>query len=299
QKLSPIGLVLSVLLLVLPLVPGMGDRAGGATRWVNLGILRFQPGEFVKLSFVVFLAGYFFRHEEKIPGFLWGMFKPLFFAAIVALLYLLQPDFGSAAVLMVVTLAMALAAGVRLRYIMICGVLSLFALGALIFISPYRMARVTSFLSPWEDPSGKGYQLIQSLIAVGSGQWTGVGLGSSQQKLFFLPAAHTDFIFSVIGEELGFVGSTVLILAFLYFLYRGLKLAGSVAGDTFSYTLAVGLTSLIALPALLNVGVAIGVLPTKGMVLPLVGYGGSSLLVCLMAVGILLAIWRDNLRGLR
>lgn len=159
------------------------------------------------------------------------------------------------------------------------------------------MRRIASFLSPWEDAAGKGYQLIQSLIAIGSGQWSGVGLGESQQKLFYLPAAHTDFIFSVIAEELGFFGGAVLIGAFLFFLYRGLHLAGRMASDTFSYSLAVGCTSLIAIPALLNIGVTTGILPTKGMVLPLVGYGGSSLVACLMSIGILLALWRNCFQG--
>ena len=292
RNFSPYGLLFSVIFLVLPLLPVIGDRAGGATRWVNFGLFRFQPGEFVKLSFIIFLAGYFARHEKIIPGFTGGMLKPLLFAGLVAGLFLLQPDFGSASVLMVVTLAMALAAGVRLRYIISCAVLCGISFAGLILVSPYRMRRVVSFLSPWEDASGKGYQLIQSLIAIGSGQWHGAGLGGSQQKLFFLPAAHTDFIFSVIAEELGFLGSVLVIFAFLFFLYRGLRLAGKLAGDTFCYSLAVGLTSLIVIPALLNVGVTTGLLPTKGMVLPLVGYGGSSLIACLIAVGMLLALWR-------
>lgn len=293
RRLSPAGLVISIVLLVLPLVPFLGDKAGGAVRWINLGVIRFQPGEFVKLSFILFIAGYFSRHEEKIPNFFWGMVKPILFAGVVSVLFLVQPDFGSAAVLIVVTIAMAMAAGVRLRYIVFSVLACAASLGTLVALSPYRMRRVVSFLSPWEDAAGKGYQLIQSLIAIGSGQFRGVGLGASQQKLFFLPAAHTDFIFSVVAEELGFAGSVVLILGFIYFLWRGLKLAERLATDTFSYTLAVGLTMLIVIPALLNVGVTTGLLPTKGMVLPLVGYGGSSLLACLLAVGMLLALGKS------
>jgi cell division protein FtsW len=175
----------------------------------------------------------------------------------------------------------------------LCTVAVVLCMGTLVLISPYRMMRVVSFLSPFADASGKGYQLIQSLIAVGTGQVSGVGLGSSQQKLFFLPAAHTDFIFAVISEELGFVGAVVVIAAFLVILWRGFLLARSVSHDTFLFSCAVGLTMLIVVPALLNVGVVIGLLPTKGMVLPLVGYGGSSLMACMAVIGLLLGIRRD------
>jgi cell division protein FtsW len=176
----------------------------------------------------------------------------------------------------------------------LCTVAVVVVLGVLVAISPYRMMRIVSFLSPFADASGKGYQLIQSLIAVGTGQVWGVGLGGSQQKLFFLPAAHTDFIFAVISEELGFVGGVVVLLGFLVVMWRGLLLAKSVRNDTFLFALAVGLTMMIVAPALLNVGVVIGLLPTKGMVLPLVGYGGSSLMACMAVVGLLLGIKRES-----
>ena len=293
KKISPHCYWIAFFMLLLPILPGIGDRAGGASRWAGLGPIRFQPGEFVKLFFIIFLSGYFSRHDEKIAGFVWGMVKPLIFAGALGVLFLLQPDFGSTAVLIIVTIAMATAAGVRLRYIIGCGALSVCAMGTLVALSPYRMQRVVSFLSPFEDVSGKGYQLIQSLIAVGTGRFTGVGLGGSQQKLFFLPAAHTDFIFSVVAEELGFVGACALICAFLIFLWRGMSLAVRVSEDTFSYCLAIGLTLVVVIPALLNVGVTTGVLPTKGLVLPLVGYGGSSIVASLLGVGILLALWRD------
>jgi cell division protein FtsW len=206
---------------------------------------------------------------------------------------LLQPDFGSSAVIVVVVLSMALSTGVRLSHLAFCSLAVIFAAAVLVAISPYRMMRIVSFLSPFADASGKGYQLIQSLIAVGTGQLSGVGLGGSQQKLFFLPAAHTDFIFAVISEELGFVGGIFVIFGFLVFMWRGLLLAKSVRHDTFLFALAVGLTMMIVAPALLNVGVVIGLLPTKGMVLPLVGYGGSSLMACMAVVGLLLGIRRE------
>jgi cell division protein FtsW len=196
-------------------------------------------------------------------------------------------------VIIVVVLSMALASGVRFLHLGLCTVAVVIVLGTLVFISPYRMMRIVSFLSPFADASGKGYQLIQSLIAVGTGQVWGVGLGGSQQKLFFLPAAHTDFIFAVISEELGFVGGIAVLVAFLLLMWRGLLVAKSVRNDTFLFSLAVGLTMMIVAPALLNVGVVIGLLPTKGMVLPLVGYGGSSLMACMGVVGLLLGIKRE------
>ena len=175
----------------------------------------------------------------------------------------------------------------------LCTLVVAIVMGILVLISPYRMMRVVSFLSPFADASGKGYQLIQSLIAVGTGQLNGVGLGASQQKLFFLPAAHTDFIFAVISEELGFVGGLVTIFGFLVVMWRGFLIARAVRHDTFLFALAVGLTMMIVAPALLNVGVVIGLLPTKGMVLPLVGYGGSSLMACMGVVGLLLGIRKE------
>jgi cell division protein FtsW len=296
RKVSPYLLFAAVALLLVTLIPGVGHRAGGAQRWINLGIIRFQPGEAVKVLFIIFIAGYWARHETRIPEFIAGILKPFLFVGLVAVLLLLQPDFGSTAVIALVTLAMALAAGVRLRYIIYSGILLAVCLGSLVVISPYRMQRILTFLSPFSDVSGKGYQLIQSLIAVGTGQATGVGLGASQQKLFFLPAAHTDFIFAVVAEELGFLGAALLISVFLVLLWRGLLLASQLVEDTFAFTLAVGLTLLIVAPALLNVGVVTGLLPTKGMVLPLVGYGGSSLVTCLASVGVLLALKRYQYR---
>lgn len=293
RRASPYLFAMSVFLLVLPLVPGIADRAGGASRWVKLGPIRFQPAEFVKVCMVIFLAGFFARHETRIRTFSQGILKPFGLVSVVAALLLLQPDFGSSAVIVVVVLGMALASGVRLSHLGLCTLAAIIAAAVLVAISPYRMMRVVSFLSPFADASGKGYQLIQSLIAVGTGQLSGVGLGGSQQKLFFLPAAHTDFIFAVIAEELGFTGAVFIIFGFLVVMWRGLLLAKSVRHDTFLFALAVGLTMMIVAPALLNVGVVIGLLPTKGMVLPLVGYGGSSLISCMGVVGLLLGIRRE------
>ena len=297
RKLSPPLLFISLFLLLLPLLPGIGNAAGGARRWAQLGLVRFQPGEFVKVFFIIFMAGYLSRHEHELKGFMTGVGKPLLLVGAIGCLFLLQPDFGSTAVLAAVTLAMGAAAGMRFRYLGMAALLLALAVGVLVLVSPYRLARVLTFLSPWSDASGRGYQLIQSLIAVGTGQLTGVGLGESQQKLFFLPAAHTDFLFAVIAEELGFIGCAAVVALFLVILWRGLRIAGRLADDTFAFSLSVGLTMLIVLPALLNIGVVIGLLPTKGMVLPLLGYGGSSLIACLLVVGLLLSFARALSRG--
>lgn len=293
KELSPFFLIVTLFLALLPLIPGIGDRAGGAQRWVQLPGVRFQPGEFAKLSFILFLAGYLARHENKLTEFKRGILFPGIMLSFVAALFLAQPDFGSTVVIALVCLAMLAASGIRLIYLGLGGVLLASSFAALVVISPYRLSRVISFLSPFSDSSGKGYQLIQSLIAVGSGQLYGVGLGQSQQKLFYLPAAHTDFIFAVIAEEFGFIGSVLTLLVFGVLMARGLQIARRHAADTFSFSLAIGLTLMIVAPALLNAGVVTGALPTKGMVLPLVGYGGSSLVVCMIGLGFLLALARD------
>ena len=294
EKISVFCLPVAFLLLLATLLPGIGDSAGGAKRWINLGFMRFQPAECVKLLFIIFIAGYLSRHESKLQTFKAGIVKPFIFVCLVAGLLLMQPDFGSAAVIALISFSMVAVSGARLRHMAFCGLVLAMCAATLIAISPYRMKRVVSFMSPWADASGKGYQLIQSLIAVGSGQATGVGLGSSQQKLFFLPAAHTDFIFAVIGEELGFVGCILVLTLFLLFLWRGFYLASRVSSNVFAFSLTCGLTLLIALPALLNIGVVTGMLPTKGLVLPLIGYGGTSIVTCLSAIGLLLALSRGE-----
>lgn len=292
RKLSPLCFPAATALLILTHIPGIRDDAGGAHRWIMFGSFRFQPGELVKVLFTIFMGGYFSRHSSHIQEFVKGLCIPLGYAGVIAALFLLQPDFGSASVIVLITIGMALVAGVRLRYIFGSGLIIALIGAALIIVSPYRMRRIASFLSPFDDASGKGYQLIQSLIAIGSGNVSGVGLGESQQKLFFLPAAHTDFIFSVIGEELGFIGCAFVIVTFLVFLWRGLLIARRHVDDMFAYVVTVGLTLLIVVPELLNTGVVTGLLPTKGMVLPLIGYGGSSVVSCLMAIGLLLSLSR-------
>jgi cell division protein FtsW len=288
---------LCVGLLLLTVIPGIGLRDGGARRWVNLGITTAQPGEVVKLLFVIFVASFFARHEHEIHRFGVGVVRPALLMGVIAALFLSQPDFGSTAVLCAVIFAMSIAAGVPWRYL--GAVIGGGALAAtlLVVTSSYRMSRVVHFLNPGADPRGKGYQLDQSLIALGSGDVWGVGLGASKQKLFFLPAAHTDFIFALIGEELGFAGCVAVLCIFLILLWRGLLLARRLSGDMFAFTLAVGLTVMVALPAFLNMGVVSGMLPTKGLVLPLIGYGGSSLVSTLASIGMMLGLLRSRQRG--
>ena len=297
QKASPYFLLVSIGLLLLPLIPGIQQSAGGAARWVNIGGFRFQPGEMVKVLFIIFMAGYFDRRQHQLHRFLHGILKPLILVGSVGLLFLLQPDFGSTALVLIVTLTMALASGVRLTHVAISGVLCALGMLGLIMTSPYRMKRLLSFLEPTADASGKGYQLIQSLVAVGSGELTGVGLGASQQKLFFLPAAHTDFIFAVIGEETGFLGSVAIVLLFSVILWRGLRIANRIPRPHFGFALAVGMTMLLVVPGLLNMGVVLGLLPTKGLALPFVSYGGTNIVMNCITVGILLALARDSVEN--
>jgi len=290
RRYTPLFFFASVLLLLLVFIPGVGVTAGGARRWIDLTFLRFQPVELVKLLMIIFIAGFLAKNEGRLKEFLPGIAVPMLFVGIVGVLLLMQPDFGSAVVIAFVVLAMLLASGVRLTYFFLCGGGFIFAAALIVLTSSYRMQRVIGFLAPWKDSSGKGYQLIQSLIAVGSGQVQGLGLGEGRQKLFYLPAAHTDFIFAVIAEELGLLGCLFLMALFLLILWRGLTVAARFSHDTFAFSLAIGLTMLIVVPAFLNIGVVIGLLPTKGMVLPLVSYGGSSLVVSLFAIGLLLAL---------
>ncbi|MCL4133448.1 UNVERIFIED_CONTAM: hypothetical protein GTU68_011556 [Idotea baltica] len=289
-KISKYLFIIAIILLTLVFIPGLAKKAGGATRWVYLLGFGFQPAEFVKLCFILFVAGYFSRHEANMKSFTAGILKPFVCVGFLAFLLLLQPDFGTSAVLAGITLCLVIVMGARFSHIAACMGFLILTMSALVYTSPYRMKRLVAFLDPFEDQSGSGYQLIQSLIAVASGKLTGMGLGSSQQKLYYLPAAHTDFIYAIIAEELGFLGAFLILFSFLVFLALGLHLAKRLIFDSFAYSLCIGLTLLICMPAFINVGVVTGMLPTKGLVLPLVGYGGTCVLVSLTAIGILLSL---------
>jgi cell division protein FtsW len=280
-------LIISVGSLLLVLLTGRS--AGGAMRWIQIGSLRVQPGEFVKLVTVITVACYIDRFKEKLGNFLFGVMIPITVLSFFAVLFLLQPDFGSTAVVFLVAGAqLFLVAG--LSHFMSIGLLAIVAGGFLVAMSPYRMRRFLAFLDPFSDPSSSGYQLIQSLIAVGSGGVWGEGLGVGRQKLFYLPAAHTDFIFAVISEEFGLIGAVFVLSLFLLILVRGFKIAFRLSGDLYLSSLAFGLTVLIVLPALLNMSVVLGMLPTKGLVLPFISYGGTAMLVSCISIGMLLRL---------
>jgi cell division protein FtsW len=276
-------------LLVLVFVPHIGMRINGARRWINLGISGFQPVELAKLTVVLYVASYLVRHRDSVETKFLGAVKPVAVAGFTAVLLLAQPDFGSAALIGVVTIGMLWLGGARMRNLVIMG-LPLMPLGAWLALSTdYRVKRLTSFLDPWKDPFDNGFQLTQALIAVGRGKWFGVGLGGSVQKLFYLPEAHTDFILAVIAEELGFVGVLFVLALFALLVGRGLQLGlrGVEVGQHRAGYVASGISLMIGLQALVSVGVNLGVLPTKGLTLPLISSGGSSTLMTCIMLGVL------------
>ena len=283
-------LMLSGVLLLLVFLPGVGIRVNGARRWINLGMIGFQPVEAVKLIFIVYLASYLVRHRESVEQKLVGLLKPLLIASGAAVLLLMQPDFGSAALIIAVTVAMVWLGGVRARFLAGLGLLLLPAAGVLALSQDYRIKRLTSFLDPWKDPFDDGFQLTQALIAIGRGEWFGVGLGASVQKLFYLPEAHTDFILAVIAEELGLVGVLVVLGLYSLLVGRGLWLGmrGVAIGQSLAGYVASGIAICIGLQAGVSIGVNLGVLPTKGLTLPLISSGGSSVLMTCAMVGVLL-----------
>jgi cell division protein FtsW len=284
-------LVFSFFLLVLVFLPHIGVTAGGARRWIRLWPTTFQPSELVKLAMVIFLAKYLSMPDydtEKFGSFV----KPLIVMALFQVVFLKQPDFGSTMSLAFLTFTMLFISGTRLRYIASVLLLAVPVVYKLI-MEPYRLRRITSFIDPWKDPLGSGFQLVQSFISLGSGGLTGLGLGESKQKLSFLPASHTDFIFCLVGEELGLIGASVLMALFVLLFIRGITLANR-SKDRFVYYLAYGLTLMISLQALINFSVVTGVVPTKGLPLPFMSYGGSALLVNMAAVGILLKISKGD-----
>ena len=285
-------LICCILLLVAVLIPGLGKKVGGAARWIRVAGVTFQPAEFAKLGLILFMAHSLARKQEKVKSFRRGLLPYMLILALLLGLLLLQPDLGSAITLGVVAAAMLMVAGTRLLYLTIIGATTLPFLYWLVMSADYRKRRILAFLNPWEDPSDTGFQIIQSWIAFGSGGTFGKGLGESKQKLFFLPEAHTDFIFSVVGEELGFVGVIVIAAMFMLLILRGFRTALN-APDEFSCYLAFGLTLLIGMQAFVNMAVVMGMVPTKGLALPFLSYGGTSLVTTLVAIGILLNVSRS------
>jgi len=277
--------------LMLATLLGFGRRAGGAARWIHFGSFNIQPAEIAKLALIVWLAYSLSKKSAKIRSFSVGFLPHVLVALLLAFLCLLQPDFGSALMIFTLTFVMLFTAGAKLGYMLGAVVLSLPIFYALIASSEYRMQRIRAFIAPLEHRYGIGYQVSESLMSFGAGGITGVGLGDSRQKLFYLPEAHTDFLSSIIGEELGFVGVLALVLAFCFILYRGTRIAFAAPNEYGTY-LAFGLTLFITTQALTNMAMAMGLLPTKGMVLPFMSFGGSSLVMNCAAVGILYNISR-------
>lgn len=285
-KLRLLYLFLSIALLVAVLLPGLGVTAGGAQRWISLVYFQFQPSEIVKVFLVFYLASTLALRQDRLSSFNKGFLPLLIVTSVLMFLLILQPDFGGAMNILLISLALWFVGGVSLSYLGGLMILSLPALLFVLFQASYRVQRVMTFLDPWKDPQGAGFQVIQSYLSFYEGGWSGLGLGNSQQKLFYLPEAHTDFIFSVVGEELGVVGVAFIVLLFAGLLVTGARIArkqASLAG----YFLAIGLTVFLCLPALLNMFVALGLLPTKGLPLPFISYGRSSLMVSLVALGVM------------
>jgi cell division protein FtsW len=288
-RVGPWLMLAGIVLLAMVLVEGLGVEVNGSMRWLSVAGLRIQVSELVKLFAVVELAGYIARHPSALCDSHYGVVRPLLPLLLVSVLLLAEPDFGAAAVILTTALLMLFLAGARLPQFVVLVAAALGGAGLLVHSSPYRWQRLTGFLNPWADPLDSGFQLIQALIGLGRGEWLGVGLGAGIQKLFYLPEAHTDFIFSVVGEELGLLGVLSVIVLFAVVVWRAFRIGerAEVAGQRFAAFLAFGIAIWFGLQAFINMGVNMGILPTKGLTLPLMSYGGSSLVVMCAALGLL------------
>jgi cell division protein FtsW len=295
QSIGPLMLLAGLALLFLVLLPGVGYEVNGSRRWIRFGLLNLQVSEPARLCLIVYLAGYLVRRNKELRETFVGFLKPMLVLSIACAALLAEPDFGAAIVLLTTALTMLWVAGARIRDFLLFFTSAVVGMAVLAITSPYRMKRLTGFLDPWADPFDSGFQLTQSLIAIGRGEWFGVGLGNSVQKLFYLPEAHTDFVFAVFAEEFGLLGSLVLIALFVALLWRIFQLAirASEADRGFEAYLAIGIGTWLGLQAFINLGVNMGILPTKGLTLPLISYGRSSLIVTMMAVGMLMRIHHE------
>jgi cell division protein FtsW len=281
-----------IVLLLLVFVPLVGIRVNGARRWIRLGFVGFQSVEAVKLILIIYMASYLVRHRDNVQTRLFGVIKPLSIAGMLMVMLLAQPDFGSATLLMAVTIGMVWLGGARIRNLALLGAVATPVLAAAAMSQDYRVKRMTSFLDPWADPFKDGFQLTQALIAIGRGEWFGVGLGASIQKLSYLPEAHTDFILAVIAEELGLAGIVLVLLLFAWLVGRGfmIGLRAIEQNQRFAGYCAFGVSLMLALQALVSIGVNLGVLPTKGLTLPLISSGGSSVMMTCAAIGLLIRV---------
>ena len=296
QRYTPQLLIMGFSLLILVLIPGIGLEVNGSSRWLPLGPINFQVAEIMKLFSIVYIADFLQRHHGQLNCSFFKMLAPLLLLSFAALLLLMQSDMGSMVVILSTVLGMLFLGGVRLDVLatLISVIGSSFVL--LIWLEPYRLQRLRSFIDPWADPFGSGFQLTQALIAFGRGDLLGVGLGSSMQKLFYLPEAHTDFLYSILAEELGLVGAVSVMILFFLFVWRALAIGRSaeISGQVFASQVAYGIGIWLGLQAYINIGVNVGVLPTKGLTLPLMSYGGSSLFIVGVAVALLFRIDQET-----
>jgi cell division protein FtsW len=295
RSLGPLMLLSGLAMLCVVLVPGIGYEVNGSRRWIRVGVMNLQVSEPARLCLLIYLAGYAVRQQKALRERFVGFLRPMLVLSLACAALLAEPDFGAAIVLLATALVMLFVAGARIRDFVVFFSLAVAAMIMLALTSPYRMKRITAFLDPWADPYNSGFQLTQSLIAIGRGEWFGVGLGDSVQKLFYLPEAHTDFVFAVFAEEFGLLGSAVLFALFVALLWRVFNLAFRAvkAERFFEAYLAVGIGTWLGLQAFINIGVNMGMLPTKGLTLPLISYGRSSLIVMLISFGLLLRIHHE------
>jgi len=296
DRYSKVLLAAGFLLLLVVLVPGIGHEVNGSRRWLRLGIMNFQVSELARVLLLTYLASYAVRRADELRATFGGFLRPIGVLGFAAVLLLAEPDFGAATVLMTTGLAVLFLAGARIRHLVVPIVVGAAGMALLAVTSSYRMRRLTAFRNPWQDPFDSGFQLTQSLIAIGRGEWFGVGLGSSVQKLFYLPEAHTDFVFAVLAEEFGFVGVVTVLALFALLVGRALVVARNAARAdlTFQAYLAASIGIWLGLQVFVNVGVNTGLLPTKGLTLPLLSYGGSSMLVTLGWLGVLLRVHHET-----
>jgi cell division protein FtsW len=279
------------LLLIIVLIPGVGLVRNGSQSWIGVGAFSIQPSEFMKLAMIAFLAKHLSENQKKLTLFKKGLLPTLSIVMLAFGLIMLQPDLGTGAVLVGTSVVIIFVAGAKISHFIGLGLIGLVGFAGLVLSAPYRIKRITSFLDPWQDPLGSGFQIIQSLYAIGPGGLLGLGLGKSRQKFFYLPEPQTDFIFAIIAEELGFIGGTLILFLFGLLLWRGVRVALG-APDLFGSLLAIGIIAMIAIQVIINIGVVTGMFPVTGITLPFLSYGGSSLTLTLMAVGVLLNISR-------
>lgn len=297
RKMSGILILLSLISLLMVVIPGIGREVNGSMRWISLGFMNVQPSEFAKLATVLYMASYLDRRRDEVQSKWSGFIKPLFVLAFLAVLLLLEPDFGAVVVLMLASLALLFLGGVKASQFVLTAIVVLGTSVLILLSQPYRLKRLTGYWEPWtqENVYGSGYQLTQSLIAFGRGEFSGVGLGNSIQKLFYLPEAHTDFVFAIWSEETGLLGAALIIGLFIYIFMKAMKLGRRAyeSQQYFAAFVAYGMGLLLGFQGFINLGVNMGLLPTKGLTLPFVSYGGSSLIACFIALGLLLRVHHE------